>query len=467
MPTGPDYASILERLLPILTQACDRAGRRGAPVLASLTVKLDAGASAPEVWPAEYFVMEQPERDFSLTGLGQSAWMQAAGATRFVSARDQLASLLAESVIEQTAMLSLTQPVCFGGFAFDNANGHAASEWASFPEAQVVVPRLLFAQQGDSRSLTLNALVAPDSDVESIAALLMNDARHAFGVTPAAGAGPASCLIPDGEAERERWRQGVRSLTDLIGAGEAEKVVLARRVAVEAEAPIDVASVLARLRERYRNCTVFAVRNGGAVFLGATPEMLVHLDGGVVRADCLAGSAARGADAAQDATLGEALLSDDKERREHAMVVRGLEESLRDLCSEVVAPAAPELRRMANVQHLYTPLTATTETGAHVLDLVERLHPTAATGGLPKGRALCLIRERERFSRGWYAGPIGWMDANGSGEFAVALRSALVDDQSAYLYAGCGIVRGSDPEREYAESGLKLGAMLWALNGKS
>jgi isochorismate synthase len=195
--------------------------------------------------------------------------------------------------------------------------------------------------------------------------------------------------------------------------------------------------------------------------------MLVRLEGGVVRADCVAGSAPRGGNEIEDDALGARLLNDDKERREHAMVVRGLTGALEDFCSTIEAPAEPSLRKMANVQHLYTPVSAQTEGNRHILELVERLHPTPAVGGLPARRALCLIDRHERFSRGWYAGPIGWMDARGNGEFAVALRSALLNDRRAFLYAGCGIVAGSDPAREYEESQLKLQAMLWALNGSS
>jgi isochorismate synthase len=267
---------------------------------------------------------------------------------------------------------------------------------------------------------------------------------------------------PDGVDE---WSESVEALTGLIAAGEAEKVVLARRVSIKAEGTIAIEAVLDRLRNRYPTCTVFALRRGGSCFLGATPEMLVRLDGREVHADCLAGSAKRGATPEEDAALGEALLADDKEQREHAMVVRGLSESLSDVCSSIDTPQNPELRRMANVQHLFTPLNATTDGDRHVLELVARMHPTPAVGGLPSPRAVCLIRRFESFDRGWYAGPIGWFDATGSGEFAVALRSALAHDDEATLFAGCGIVRGSDPRREYEESRLKLEAMLWALKG--
>jgi menaquinone-specific isochorismate synthase len=228
--------------------------------------------------------------------------------------------------------------------------------------------------------------------------------------------------------------------------------------------PFDARAVLRRLRERFGECTVFAVRSGESCFVGATPEMLVSLRGRRVRADCLAGTARRGATPEEDERIGAALLADEKERREHAIVARGIGESLAPFASNVHHPEAPGLRRMANVQHLHTPIEATTDGDRHVLELVEALHPTAATAGLPKADALALIREQEPFSRGWYAGAIGWIDADGGGEFAVALRSGLLREDVATLYAGCGIVTGSQAEREWGESEMKLAAMLYALN---
>jgi isochorismate synthase len=255
----------------------------------------------------------------------------------------------------------------------------------------------------------------------------------------------------------------VRDLVARIGRGEAEKVVLARRVALQLERPFDLEVVLARLRTRFPDCTVFAVHRGDATFAGATPETLVALTRREVRADCLAGTARRGSDDATDRVLAEALLHDDKERREHALVVRGLTEALAPVCATMDVPPEPSIRRTATVQHLHTPFRGTTDRRRHVLDLVSRLHPTPATSGMPRDVSMRLIRQHEKFDRGWYAGPLGWLDANGDGEFAVALRSALVRGSTALLYAGCGIVAGSDPEREYVEAGAKLEAMRGAL----
>jgi isochorismate synthase EntC len=160
------------------------------------------------------------------------------------------------------------------------------------------------------------------------------------------------------------------------------------------------------------------------------------------------------------------LLESAKDRSEHAVVVRALREALAAVCSEVSAPDAPALLSVRNVHHLYTPVTGALANGSCLLDIVARLHPTPAVGGFPSQTALRFIREREDLDRGWYAAPVGWLDRHGEGEFAMALRSALIAGSEASLFAGCGIMADSDPEQEYAESWLKLRPVLSALGGR-
>jgi isochorismate synthase len=466
IPNDLEYA---EAFRPVLRAAAQRARDLGRPILASLTTRL------PEDWSPvslagldPYFVWEQPERGFSLLALGEAAHFTAAGAGRFSSVRQRLGDLTTAAVIERSAGVdSSPLPICLAGFSFD-PNRPPAQEWVAFPAALALLPKLLFIRRAGEHYLTLNAVVGCDSNLDEVLeerASLLAIASHAPVPVGAHGRAPLQDL--HGTAALPAWRESVLSLTNAIAAGEAEKVVLARRVELRSDGPFDIALALERLRQRYPNCTIFAVRRGDSCFLGATPEMLVRLDNGVVRTDCLAGSARRGATDTEDEAIGRALLADDKERREHAMVVRGLVDSLHAVCVAIDAPSTPSLRKMANVQHLHTPIEATVPGERHVLELVERLHPSPAVGGLPRSRALCLIQENERFDRGWYAGPIGWIDSAGGGEFAVGLRSALVEGDRALLYAGCGIVSGSDPDREYEESRIKLEAMRWALSGKA
>ena len=185
-----------------------------------------------------------------------------------------------------------------------------------------------------------------------------------------------------------------------------------------------------------------------------------------MRADALAGSTARGSTPDEDHALGTALLADPKELQEHAFVVRALREALAPDCLALTLPAEPTLVRMPNVQHLHTPVDGVLRRDACILDLVERLHPTPAVGGVPQGTILERIRACEEFDRGWYAGPVGWVDARGGGDFAIAIRSALMTSLAAgpsgvRLYAGCGIVAASDPEAEYRELRLKLRPLAW------
>ena len=221
-----------------------------------------------------------------------------------------------------------------------------------------------------------------------------------------------------------------------------------------------------RLAGEYPTCTVFAVAQQDACFLGATPERLAQAHHGTVSTMALAGSIARGATPEEDRLLGERLRTSPKERAEHAIVVRALRVALAaspDVCSSVTAELEPCLAQLPNVQHLLTPIHAQLAPGKTLLDLVARLHPSPAVAGFPRAAALEVIRQREGFDRGWYGGPLGWLSAAGDGEFVVAIRSGLLRGREAWLYAGCGIVADSDPAAEYAESELKLRPMRSAL----
>jgi isochorismate synthase len=265
-------------------------------------------------------------------------------------------------------------------------------------------------------------------------------------------------LLPSWE-----WEALVEDAARACRTGVLEKVVLARAVRARTRVPFDPAVVLERLRDAYPNAYVFAVARGPRCFLGATPERLVRLRDGAVGAACLAGSAPRGETPEEDARLGTTLLASAKDRAEHAVVVRSVRAALEGVCSEVHSPDEPRLLRLRNVQHLYTPVGGRVFWPTCVLDLVQRLHPTPAVGGSPREGALRFIREREGLDRGWYAGPVGWLNRRGDGEFAIALRSALLHGAEATLFAGCGIMAQSRAADEYAETCLKLRPMLNAL----
>jgi salicylate biosynthesis isochorismate synthase/menaquinone-specific isochorismate synthase len=263
----------------------------------------------------------------------------------------------------------------------------------------------------------------------------------------------------------EHYEQAVARAVELIAAGALEKIVLAREVQVHASQPYDPAAVYAVLRREFPSCFVFCVGRGDAALVAASPELLVRREGQRVSTLALAGSTRRSADPAVDDHLGEQLLRDPSYREEHAIVARRIERTLRPHAVWVTARGEPELVRIANIQHLATPIRAQLAVPMEALELAGLMHPTPAVGGEPLGRAAPLIPALEGLDRGWYAGPVGWTDAAGDGELCVALRCALLEGGVARCFAGNGIVRDSDPARELAETEIKLQALLPLLSG--
>jgi menaquinone-specific isochorismate synthase len=251
-----------------------------------------------------------------------------------------------------------------------------------------------------------------------------------------------------------------------ISRGEFEKIVLARAKDVRAADPLHPLRMLNGLRQRFPDCNSFSVANGrGQSFIGASPELLLRVEGSTAFTEALAGSAGRGSTASEDAALGKRLLHSEKDLREQRIVLDSILRGLAPLDLDLKYSARPLLRRLSNVQHLHTPIEAKLPRGVRLLDMLGRLHPTPAVGGNPRELAVPAIAELEAFPRGLYGGALGWIDSRGSGEFIVGLRSALIDGSRARMYAGAGIVAGSSPETEFAETELKFRAMQDALLG--
>src|SRR5918912_1695614 len=359
-------------------------------------------------------------------------------------------------------------PLLMGGFAFapPHAQGNERTRgtlWAGFPAGRLTLPRLSLATAGGASVLTVNSVLSATTDVEAETARLLRWCETVLSPPSRRHGDDIETVQVDDLRPRWEWEALVEDAARACQAGVLEKVVLARAVRARARVPFDPAAALERLRDAYPNAYIFAVARGPRCFLGATPERLVRLRNGTVDAACLAGSAPRGETPEEDARLGSALLASAKDRAEHAVVVRSVRAALEGVCSEVHSPDEPRLLRLRNVQHLSTPVDGRVSGRTCVLDLVQRLHPTPAVGGYPREGALRFIREREGLDRGLYAGPVGWLDRSGDGEFAVALRSALLHGTEATLFAGCGILAQSRASDEYAETCLKLRPMLNSL----
>ncbi len=403
----------------------------------------------------------QPDAGFSLVAVGE-AWAvrPGPGAARFNTVSQAWAELLSGAVIEQDDAPRGTGPLLLGGFSFDDEP--AASEvWQGFEPACLVLPALLLTTTPDGCWLTLSARVGQAPGLEALA-------RRWQGLLaemgePDTDAGDGTLHVADQRPDASTWRASVARLAGAAGRGRLDKAVLARRVALEADSAIDVSAVLRRLSASAPESTIFAISRGDRSFVGASPERLVSLNGRELRTMAMAGSAARAVACADDERLADELEGSDKEREEHAVVVAMLREVLTPVTEHLAIAPRPQVVRFRHVQHLVTQVAGRLRDDADVLTLVERLHPTPAVGGTPRALALELISDEESFERGWYAGPLGWIDGRGDGEFVVALRSGVIHRSLAWLFAGCGIVADSDPEQEWDESSAKLLALGSAL----
>ncbi|MEO8801700.1 MAG: isochorismate synthase, partial [Polyangiaceae bacterium] len=345
----------------------------------------------------------------------------------------------------------------FGGASF-----HPSVEdilWQPFGSASFVLPRWSYGVKGNDAFLRFALRVDQEVDraavlteIEAVTASLERTPERLSRTSQAV----ASSTPPADETELTGLIE--RALA-AIAKGELDKVVVARRASIATAVSVD--ATFAKLRAKNPESTAFSFTRGGSTFLGASPERLVFSNGTRIVTEALAGTIARRED--DDEAAKAELFASDKERREHQIVVGGITRALAAFTRGIDAPSKPNVRTLGRVHHLSTPIVAQLQGSVHVLLLVEALHPTPALAGLPKTAAFDWIEEHEPFERGWYGAPVGWLDSSGEGAFAVAIRSALVTPNRAWLFAGGGIVRGSEPEAELRETSLKLRTMSEAL----
>ena len=389
---------------------------------------------------------------------GSAATITADGPDRFTAVRERAEALFAGLAAPDTPPQA--RPRLYGGFSFTDTHtdpGDGAT-WAGYPGARFVLPAVQFTETPAESWLTT---AATGADADSRAAARLERWRDRIAELPS----PAPST-PPGIVDRSYappltdWQREIDEATERIRRGDLRKVVLAQALSARLSEPVEPAAVLDRLGHAYPDCFRFLFEpDGGGSFFGATPEQLVAVDGHEVTTEALAGSIGRGETTDEDEWLAEQLRTSEKNSHEHEIVVETIREQLDGLAAEITT-GPRTVRKLANVQHLQTPIRARLDGDRHVVELVEALHPTPAVGGLPPERALETIRETEVFDRGWYASPVGWIDAEGNGSFAVAIRSALARGREATLFAGAGIVADSDPDEEWDELQLKYRPIL-------
>ncbi len=395
----------------------------------------------------------------SIAAAGAAATVTAEGPSRFDDVRGAAAALFDSCETPTGGLPSVARPRLYGGFAFhDGDHDGDDSPWDEFPGAAFFLPEVQVTAGDGSRWLTT---AATGDDAADRAEARLATWRERLADEPAVNA-----KRRPGIADRERepsqgaWRDQVGRALESVEAGTLKKVVLAQALRVSLQSELSVPDVFARLADTYPDCYRFMFSpTDGATFYGATPERLVSLRGRTVRTEALAGSTGRGDTPAEDEWLATELLDSTKDIHEHEIVAEAIRDQLEPFAASVRI-GDRTVRRLATVQHLRTSITAELAADEHVLSLVDALHPTPAVGGLPPDEALRTIRETEAFDRGWYAAPIGWLDAAGNGTFAVGIRSAVATGRTATLFAGAGIVADSDPDREWDEVQLKYRPML-------
>lgn len=464
-PTSDASPEALQRFLRECAGVAAAAGR---PQLVSISMEvetLDPLAVLESIFePGEpHFYAERPAQGFSVAGAEPAITAEFAGPERWVQARAWIGQVLDNTI----AVGPLSEPFAGPHFFCAAAFSAETNPTEPFPALRLLVPRWQVGRTPDATMAVANVLLSADAPVDFIAAKIWK-ARQKFGAFDYSQARrqdrPSAPRMTEEVGGAGSYQRAVAEALGSIGRGELEKVVLARALRFETDEAFHPMGVLNHLRSRFPDCYAFSVGNGrGQSFIGASPERLVRVADGKMQTTALAGSAARGATASEDAALGRELLHSEKDLREHRLVAEAIVGRLRDLPLRLEFPAQPRLLALANVQHLHTPISAVFPPTVHILDVVARLHPTPAVGGAPHAAALTAIGKLEAFPRGLYAGALGWVDHRGGGEFFVGIRSALIEGNKATAYAGAGIVAGSDPQKEFAETELKFRALLGAL----
>jgi menaquinone-specific isochorismate synthase len=409
-------------------------GALEAPALVVRTVRVPVPQDLVALLPAEGEQLAWLHRRDGFAAWGVAAQVRTRGAERFAEAQEWWQEVTETARVRDEVHLPGTGLVCFGSFAFADEPG----------DSVLTVPQVLVGRRGREAWVTTIHAIGDEGGAPIDQHLLPTEEP----------ARPGAVTYADGALTGTQWQGVVADAIERIVAGDLEKVVLARDLLADCGEPLDVRWVLARLAEDYPSCWTFHVDG----LFGATPEMLVRRERGLVTSRVLAGTIRRTGDEDHDLRLAASLARSSKDLEEHEYAVRSVAEALEPYCSSMSIPEAPFVLHLPNVMHLATDVAAVMDDDTTSLALAAALHPSAAVGGTPTADAVALIAELEQMDRGRYAGPVGWMDASGDGEWAIALRSALLseDRRTVRLFAGCGIVADSDPAAELAESQAKL-----------
>ena len=444
-----------------------------APAIAPAEQRLvSTSIPAPDLSPAlflqeaqgmERFFWQDAQDDITFAGFGAAANLFAWGAGRIASIQEQAKALFATAVILNPHADPLAAPRLFGGFSF-REDAIADNAWAGFHPAHFILPHYQLVQHDGASWLTINALIAADEEPQASASVLEEALRLRYQALQAAVSFPQPPVAPTEQRYPmtfPAWERMVEGAIDEIKNGRLQKVVLSRVSELRFEQQVNIDGAMAYLESQYADCYRFLFEpHPHHAFFGATPELLAKVNGRTIHTMALAGSIGRGATDHDDDLLGSQLIDSPKDRHEHDLVVTSILGRLAPLTSQLEIAPQPGLYKLSNIQHLYSPVRGRLLRGDGILPIIKVLHPTPALGGSPRKKAMAYIQQAESVPRGWYGAPVGWIDVNLDGAFAVGIRSAVAQEKRVWLYAGAGIVADSDPEQEWDETGLKFMPIL-------
>jgi isochorismate synthase len=458
--TAANTSDVLDRLKSLLGASGDRISAAAPDQLFSFVIPVDEHHLRPALdQGGDDYYWHRPVDAKVLAGTGTAAAFSTRGRDRFDQMQAFHRRLSAGWV--RIGMAATAGPVAFAGFAFD-PDSRPGEEWGELENSLVAVPSVLFHRHGSEASLCFSApasdLSAPDDALRRWSRQLDRLERPRASPRPVLDA-PALEAADAGESWHERVEQALAA----IRSGGLDKVVLTRRVRLHSTRPLGCGPVMDFLDQRHDECAHFAISRDACTLLGVSPERLLAFADSRVTVDALAGTTPRGQNAGHDRRLADALITDPKVRQEHGLVVDQIRAALAPICSELNVPATPDIMRLPQVQHLWTPISARVHRDCGLLGIAERLHPTPAVGGSPRQAAADWLARSGEAERGWYTGGFGWLDPAGNGELSVVLRCGLVREHSVDLFAGAGIVAESRPEQELAETEWKLLTMQGAL----
>lgn len=440
----PQIVSFSQTIPPVDPyQVMTQMGRPGEPLLSY-------GRSS-QICPGSLLVAGGKVRQLTLQG-----------PHRFSQGKQQIQQILSQCHRLGLAHHPLASPRILCSFSFFPT----VPQEGPFPAATLLLPEWLIGHHNGDWIAVVNQSITAETNLNQLVQQITQTLAQITSVSPTSD--PWSSLPWDNSPvclDTRKLKHSIRSVLGQIHQHHIEKVVLSHRLTLPLSQPLPVPPLLGRLHQIYPDCTVFSFTLGGdsPTFLGASPERLVSLNHDHFRIDALAGSAPRGQTRIQDQILSQSLLASPKDRHEHHLVVSSILQQLKSLGLEVTPASTPVLLKLPRIQHLHTPIQGQIVSGLTPLDLVAALHPTPAVAGTPTSLACDQIRQWEPFDRSLYAAPLGWIDGQGNGEFIVGIRSAILSTQHLQLFAGAGIVKDSDPDREIAEVELKLGTLLQAL----